>query len=1152
MNKHRPTRPRRQKGAALLFTLGALVLLTGVIVAFFQQARLNRQISYSYTQTAQADMLARTALDIVSGEIRKEALDAIAAGGIAIPTKRGVVSPDENVGAYTLLKVARFNTSIAPSGGRLLASPVTLDTPSLNNRSNSDWFTSGPQIGTDNLPSWAYMTRSNGVKVPSVEDGKNRASEDYVVGRFTYTVYNTSGMLDANVAGYPTTAPFAMPVEYTGTKSSVTYADLTEVGFSAGEVDQLVAWRNASLTSDEITDEEKIKSFDEWATGLPRTTGTPNESALAAFRSGRTQSVAGDNAFFSRADLKRFIQDKFSEGKDADTVSAFTANTMSALTHFTRTKSQPSWGPSEVVGSSVDYPGISNDSTSPNRYVPNVVVDADTTVRVYADDGTYEELLIRQGEQLMQRRFSLAKLAWLGHEGPNTDAFAASANPAEAIQECFGLSWSAAHNHWVYDNGDEHNILTLEEVKNLPASKKRLPDFFETLKLGILSGSIGQHPGAAVTDVTSSDTALQEGPLGLHYDTYSADKDRHILQIGANIIDHADRDNFPSALYLELYSQPAFTISENRFNNTVFGLENIPMLMRVGSVGSTNLPDRTASYPNAEKFAIWMQPEVWNMHHPQTTSPSPSDTEDYPTPRAIRMVTFGKVDLYNHKDASPNYSTAIDFGRDYDAPETFGIVCFVNPHHEDTAPNDFFGRPRVLEGFEQVKSAQEKYDDSTSLVGPDNRYPVGADWIGKSRKNSFMGVFLGEVMEDPVDVPQVGISLNPDPGQGLTFVLEYFDGSEWRPYSTINRIQSLHGYGGSSNSRHGKSGAGWMASNGHIDPRTDRFSGSAGRSGAGNNKGWAQANTPRESESNEVIVGDNKTGRAPIFQAWPRESAGFVHNPNGGSYLFDSWSSNLPDDDFHYIDPDGVVRPGDAWRGDLVTGDGILTYPEDQGSPMAQERRRPVILNRPFRSVGELGYVFRDLPFKSLDFWSDKSADAALLDLFSISTENSEYTTRMVNVNAAPTSVINALLAGAILNPADTSELLLSEQANQVAKAIGTRVVSSQGLRDPSQLVTELSGDIHDALNNSLPDDSEKPFLNKGYGEVVTRALGHNLSANTWNLLIDVVAQSGRLSSNADQLSNFVVEGEKRYWLHLSIDRETGDIIASQLEPSYE
>ena len=42
------------------------------------------------------------------------------------------------------------------------------------------------------------------------------------------------------------------------------------------------------------------------------------------------------------------------------------------------------------------------------------------------------------------------------------------------------------------------------------------------------------------------------------------------------------------------------------------------------------------------------------------------------------------------------------------------------------------------------------------------------------------------------------------------------------------------------------------------------------------------------------------------------------------------------------------------------------------------------MLNRPFRNVAELGYVFRDLPWKTLDFFTDKSADAGLLDVFTI------------------------------------------------------------------------------------------------------------------------------------------------------------------------
>ena len=70
--------------------------------------------------------------------------------------------------------------------------------------------------------------------------------------------------------------------------------------------------------------------------------------------------------------------------------------------------------------------------------------------------------------------------------------------------------------------------------------------------------------------------------------------------------------------------------------------------------------------------------------------------------------------------------------------------------------------------------------------------------------------------------------------------------------------------------------------------------------------------------------------------------------------------------------------------------------------------------------------------------------------------------------------------------------------------------------------------------------------------ETVTRALAEVGQTRTWNLLIDVVAQSGRYPPTATNLSQFVVEGEKRYWLHVAIDRFTGEVIDQQLEAVYE
>jgi hypothetical protein len=49
-------------------------------------------------------------------------------------------------------------------------------------------------------------------------------------------------------------------------------------------------------------------------------------------------------------------------------------------------------------------------------------------------------------------------------------------------------------------------------------------------------------------------------------------------------------------------------------------------------------------------------------------------------------------------------------------------------------------------------------------------------------------------------------------------------------------------------------------------------------------------------------------------------------------------------------------------------------------------------------------------------------------------------------------------------------------------------------------------------------------------------------------LLVDVIAQSGRYPPGTQSLGNFVVEGEARYWMHIAIDRETGQVIDRQIE----
>jgi hypothetical protein len=84
----------------------------------------------------------------------------------------------------------------------------------------------------------------------------------------------------------------------------------------------------------------------------------------------------------------------------------------------------------------------------------------------------------------------------------------------------------------------------------------------------------------------------------------------------------------------------------------------------------------------------------------------------------------------------------------------------------------------------------------------------------------------------------------------------------------------------------------------------------------------------------------------------------------------------------------------------------------------------------------------------------------------------------------------------------------------------------------------------------NVPDSTGLgPSQPKTQRESIARALGETAQTRTWNLLIDVIAQSGRYPPNATSLTNgFVVSGEQRYWVHVAIDRFTGRVIDRQME----
>src|SRR5947208_5786024 len=66
-----PGRPAR-KGAALIIVLALVALLTGLALAYFSHTVTDRQLAQASFHDASADLLARSALDIVVGSLKRE------------------------------------------------------------------------------------------------------------------------------------------------------------------------------------------------------------------------------------------------------------------------------------------------------------------------------------------------------------------------------------------------------------------------------------------------------------------------------------------------------------------------------------------------------------------------------------------------------------------------------------------------------------------------------------------------------------------------------------------------------------------------------------------------------------------------------------------------------------------------------------------------------------------------------------------------------------------------------------------------------------------------------------------------------------------------------------------------------------------------
>src|SRR5437867_882981 len=230
-------------------------------------------------------------------------------------------------------------------------------------------------------------------------------------------------------------------------------------------------------------------------------------------------------------------------------------------------------------------------------------------------------------------------------------------------------------------------------------------------------------------------------------------------------------------------------------------------------------------------------------------------------------------------------------------------------------------------------------------------------------------------------------------------------------------------------------------------------------------------------------------------------------------------------------------------------------------SPAPTPTSSTQVISHAFSNAGELGYGIytsspSPTPFPSplptLDFSPPSFLDAPILDFFSYNPISSAYPRAgIVNLYTRNAPVLAAILAGTLKTDAAASQnppspvISGSPSANSEAMTMASRIVQetqnvlagTPGYGSVTQ--TDMTRAIAARLAAAAAQHAPGTNLTE-QEQAISRALAEVGQTRTWNLLIDVVAQTGKYKPNAPDLtgSNFVVEGEKRYWLHIALGRD--------------
>ena len=700
-----PRLPRNRRGVALIIVLAFVVLLTGLIVAFFSRAMSDRQVSNSGANETKANFFAQGAADRIIGYLQQEIAMAstptpLLSGTIYTPLTPASMLP--YISGTAGLTAPAANLLVRSAGGQNFyvgsshslsgsASGVSSAAPSLDGRSvslarwNSHYLLplpnnlapnstdSTPQAGTFAAPDWVLVDRGGSTPTAwsagMVTSSSNSAT---VVGRYAYAIYHEGGMLDANVAGYPLGPGYPGSPITSGSQSSykpaLAYADLTQIGLTQQQSDQLVGWRNDA--SAQTTGTFPNLSFNAGAglnfyrNVIANASGFLRVSGTALNRNNQS-----DRMFGSRQELIRFMRNGLG-------LSGTNLNCLNYLATFTRDLNQPSYVRPQSIsaGSKMDYNAAAPKivaGTGGNDAVggDNVINPSLLAVRVQTSFARNDGSIAKAGDPLVNKRFALSRLAWITYRGPSADNMndpvvqqsitglggnpSNSSDPvyqlvaqgnAASIYNYFGLSWvpdpnNAGSYEWIYSHQGTKPLTSAAPapkaaINTLASVAGRDPDFFELMKAGICVGSLGK----TYSTITGANSAAVGTP-GYYEANRDQSVDTQVTQIVANIVNQFKADGYPTRILNNFTG----TLQEVRGVGDlpyIYSVRQANLVLKESTPASNTCPQvvaTTAALQNPGAGVVLEEPCIWNPH---ARNPSVSGTNPRPTSfRAIAVST---------------------------------------------------------------------------------------------------------------------------------------------------------------------------------------------------------------------------------------------------------------------------------------------------------------------------------------------------------------------------------------------------------------------------------------------------------------------------------------------------------------------------------